>query len=160
MKTLPVLLLVVAFSSCTKDPAPVAAVSPKPAAEKAKGPDGAEYTVALVPRAPYAAGKEAGAAITVAAKPGYHVNPEYPMVFKPEGHVGVRFAEERLRLTGGTKTPCAEKAEDACAVEVPIALTPEKAGPATVAGIVAFSVCNPQHCLIEKVPLSLAIEVQ
>lgn len=158
MKTLPVLFLVVAFSSCTKDPAP--APPAKPAADKPKGPDGAEYTVALVPRAPYAAGKEAGAAITVAAKPGYHVNAEYPMVFKPEGHAGVRFAEDRLKLTWGAKTPCAENAEDACAVEAPIALTPEKAGPATVAGTIAFSVCNPKHCLIEKVPLTLAIEVQ
>jgi hypothetical protein len=161
MKTLPVLLpLVVLICACTKDPAPppVPPAEQKPATEKK--PDTDQYNVALVARGPYAAGQAASAIFTVAAKPGYHVNPEYPMVFKPQGHSGVQFAEERLKLTWGQKTPCAEKPEDACAVEVPIALTPEKAGPAVVAGLVAFSVCNPQHCLIEKLPLSLSIDVK
>ena len=116
--------------------------------------------MALVARGPYSANQAATAVVSVAAKAGYHVNPEYPMVFKPEGQSGVQFAQERLKLTWGPKTPCADKPEEACAVEVPIALTPEKAGPAVVAGVVAFSVCNPQHCLIEKLPLSLAIDVK
>lgn len=146
MKTLPVLALIVALAACTKDPAPA--------------PTGPEFEVALAPRAPYAAGKEATVVLTVAAKQGYHVNPEYPMAFKPQGHSGVQFAEPNIKLTWGPKTPCAEKAEDACAVEVPIALTPQKAGPAVVAGQVSFSVCNPQHCRIEKLALTLPIEVQ
>jgi hypothetical protein len=159
MKTLPVLALVVALTGCTKDP-----VAPQPppasAKEPTRSPDADQYAVALVARAPYAAGQESSAVITIAAKNGFHVNPDYPMVFKPQGQVGVRFAEERIKLTWAGKTPCPAKAEDACAVEVPVALTPEKAGSATVAGLVAFSVCNPEHCLIEKIPLTLAIDVQ
>lgn len=161
MKTLPLVALAFALTACTKDPVPAAAApavsTPQP---DPKRPLGEEYAVALVARAPYTAGQEASAVITIAAKNGFHVNPEYPMVFKPQGHVGVQFAQERLKLTWGPKTPCPEKAEDACAVEVPVALTPEKAGPATVAGLVAFSVCNPEHCLIQKVPLTLAIDVK
>lgn len=153
MKTLPVLALLLVAPACTKDPAP-----PQKAAEKT--PEGTEYAVSLAPRAPYAAGKEATVVLNVAAKQGYHVNPDYPMAFKPQGHSGVAFAEPSLKLTWGPKTPCAEKPEDACAVEVPIALTPEKAGPAVVAGMVSFSVCNPQNCRIEKLALTLPIEVQ
>ena len=160
MKTLPVLALALAFTGCTKDPVAPPPAPPASPKEATKSPTAEQYAVALVPRAPYAAGQEATAVITIAAKNGFHVNPEYPMVFKPQGQVGVRFAEERLKLTWGAKTPCPAKAEDACAVEVPVALTPEKAGPATVAGLVAFSVCNPEHCLIEKIPLTLAIDVQ
>ena len=149
MKTLPVLALLLAVTACTKDATP-----------PEKAPDGAEYAVSLSPKAPYAAGKEALVTLNVAAKQGYHVNPDYPMAFKPQGHSGVQFAEPNLKLSWGPKTPCAEKPEDACAVEVPIALTPEKAGPAVVAGVVAFSVCNPEHCRIEKLALSLPIDVQ
>lgn len=159
MKTLPVLALCLALNACTKEPAAPPAPTPASSAE-AKSPTTDQYAVALVPRAPYAAGQPASAVITIAAKSGFHVNPEYPMAFKPQGHAGVQFAEERLKLTWGPKTPCAAKAEDACAVEVPLSMTPQKAGPAVVAGVVAFSVCNPEHCLIEKVPLSLAIDVQ
>ena len=61
----------------------------------------------------------------LAARQGYHVNPDYPMAFKPQGHSGVQFEGPNLKLTWGAKTPCTEKPEDACAVEVPIALTPE-----------------------------------
>ena len=165
MKTLPVLALLLAVAACTKDPAPVAVAPTSPTAKNqlpvvGKAPVTDDYSVALVPRAPYEAGKEGTAVILVTANGSYHVNPEYPMVFKAQGQEGVRFAEEHFKLTWGPKTPCAAKAEDACAVEVPITLTPEKAGTATVAGLVAFSVCNPEHCLIEKVPLTLAIDVR
>lgn len=160
MKTLPVLVLALALTACTRDPAPPPPASPEKKVPEAKLPVTEQYAVALAAHAPYVAGKEASALLTIEAKGGFHVNPEYPMVFKPQGHSGVQFAEERLKLSWGPKRPCAAKAEDACAVEVPIALTPEKAGPAVVSGLVAFSVCNPEHCLIEKIPLTLNIDVQ
>ncbi len=148
MKTLPVLACL-ALAACTKEPAKSA---PAEAANN--------YTVNIAAHAPYAAGQEASALITVTAAPGLHVNPEYPVAFKPEGSEAVKFGDERVRLTAGTKTPCADKAEDACRVEFPLPLTPEKAGAAKVAGVLAFSVCSPEKCLIEKVPLTLAIAVE
>jgi hypothetical protein len=38
---------------------------------------------------------------------------------------------------------------------VPIAV--EKAGPLRVAGVLAFSVCDPNRCLIEKIPLEVNV---
>ena len=146
-------LLALALAACTKDPAPTP--QKKPVAE-----EGPAYELSLAASGPWAAGKDSNATVTVTAKPGFHVNPEYPVTFKPEGFEAVKFAGERVALTPGTKTPCADKAEDACKVEFPLAVTPEKAGPAKVAGIVAFSVCSADKCLIEKVPVTLAIAVE
>lgn len=156
------LAVLVALAGCKKDREPPAAAPVPPAKlEKAeKKPEGDTYAVSLKAQGPYAAGKPASVSFNVAAKAGYHVNPEYPMVFKPQGHQGVTFSEERFKLAWGTSTPCPGKPDEACAVELPIALTPEKKGPAVVAGLVAFSVCNPQHCQIEKLPLSVSIEVE
>ncbi len=144
-------LLTLALAACTRDPAPA------PKAEKTD--DAPAYELNLAASGPWAAGKESNAAVTVTAKPGFHVNPEYPVTFKHEGSEAVKFTSERVALTPGTKTPCADKAEDACKVEFPLAVTPEKTGPAKVAGIVAFSVCSADKCLIEKVPVTLAISV-
>lgn len=148
-------LLALALAACTKDPAPASKPEKKPVAQ-----EGPAYELNIAASGPWAAGKESNAAVTVTAKPGFHVNPEYPVTFKPEGFEAVKFASERVALTPGTKTPCADKAEDACKVEFPLPVTPEKAGPAKVAGIVAFSVCSADKCLIEKVPVTLAIAVE
>lgn len=126
---------------------------------KAPAVSGEPYEVKFTSPSPFVAGKESAAVVLVKAGPGLHVNAEYPVAFKPEGSEAVKFAQERMPLTPGTKTPCADNAEDACAVEFALPLTPEKAGPAKVAGVLAFSVCSAEKCLIEKVPLTLAIKV-
>ncbi len=131
-------LLGLALAACTKDPTQ-------------------PYEVSLTAKGPWTAGQESSAALIVKATSGYHVNPEYPVTFKPEGFEAVKFGAERVQLSAGTKTPCAEKAEDACTVEFPLAVTPEKAGPGKVAGVLAFSVCSAEKCLIEKVTLTLPI---
>jgi len=118
-----------------------------------------EYTIDLAAKGPYAAGRRGSVAITVAARKGYHVNPDYPATFKPEGAEALKFAEERIKLTAGKNTPCAENAQVACAVEFPVAFTAERRGPARFAGMLAFSVCTPKVCLIRKVPLTLALNV-
>lgn len=142
------ILIVVALAGCTKDPAPPPVAAKNP------------FEVSLTAKGPWSVGTESWAALTVKATSGFHVNPEYPVTFKPEGSEAVKFSSERVQLTAGTKTPCAEKAEDACTVEFPLPVTPEKAGPGKLAGVLAFSVCSAEKCLIEKVPLSLAISAQ
>ena len=113
--------LALTLVACTKDPV---APPSKPAA-KAAVPDAEQtYELAFTSPTPWAAGKESLAAITVSAKAGFHVNPEYPVSFKPDGSESVKFAGERVALAAGTKTPCADKAEDACKVEFPLAATP------------------------------------
>ena len=156
------LAALVALSACTC-PAPPVAVAPAPAPEKQAlrlRSGQASGEVSLLARGPYTAGLDASVAFTVTAKPGFHVNPEYPMVFKPQGHSGVAFASERLKLAWAAKTPCQDRADQACAVEVMIPLVPQEAGKAVVAGLVAFSVCNLQGCQIEKLPVSLDIDVK
>lgn len=151
-------LVVLVLAACTRDPAPVAPVGPKTA--EVKPAADAAFELGIAATGAWTAGKESSAAVTVTAKPGFHVNPEYPVSFRPEGSESVKFSGERVPLTAGTRTPCAEKAEDACKVEFPLPATPEKAGPAKLAGVVAFSVCSADKCLIEKVPVSLAIAVE
>jgi hypothetical protein len=157
MKTLPLLGLLT-LAACTKDapPRPPAAPAPAPTLGESSSDS---YSVSLNPRAPYATGKEASAVITVNAKTGFHVNPDYPAAFKVVGSEKVRFEQEHIKLTAGTKTPCADKAEDSCTVEFPLVMTPEQGGAAKIAGVVSFSVCSPDKCLIQKVPLTLPIVV-
>lgn len=156
-------LAALVLAGCTKESAPAApppAAAPAPVVEKKPAPtEEKNYEVSLSSPALKAGQESSASVITVTATNGFHVNPEYPVSFRPEGSEAVKFSGERVALTAGTKTPCAAKAEDACKVEFPLPLTPETAGPAKVAGVVAFSVCSEDKCLIEKVPLSLAIKV-
>ncbi len=160
---LPSLLTALLAGACTKEPAPAPKPAPEaPATAAAAGPsvDTADYAVTLSAPGPHRAGEEAAAAFAITARGTFHVNADYPIAFTPSGATNVRFAGDRLKLAMGEKTPCAEKAEDACAASVPLAFTPEGAGPATVAGTLAFSVCDPERCLIQKVPLAIAVTAE
>lgn len=150
-------LLALLLAGCTKESAPA---TPPAAPPPEKKTEEKNYELSMTSPALKAGQESSAATITVTAISGFHVNPDYPVSFRPEGSEAVKFSGERVALTPGTKTPCAAKAEDACKVEFPLPLTPEKAGAAKVAGIVAFSVCSEDKCLIEKVPLSLALKVE
>ena len=147
-------LLALLLASCTKESAP------SPSSPPQKKTEEKNYELSMTSPALKAGQESSAATITVTAISGFHVNPDYPVSFRPEGSEAVKFSGERVPLTAGTKTPCAAKAEDSCKVEFPLPLTPEKAGAGKVAGIVAFSVCSEDKCLIEKVPLSLALKVE
>lgn len=125
-------------AGCTKE-TPARAAAPKP------------FVVTLTAKQPGVA------SAVVVAKEGYHVNPDYPVAFKPAPESTVTFASERLALGTGTRTPCAAPHEaDACqaAFDVPFTAAP---GAQTVQGTLAFSVCSADTCLIEKMPLTLAL---
>ncbi len=95
------------------------------------------------------------ARVTVTALPPYHVNRDYPMSFRPDAASTATFAGPRVALgEGATRTPCAEAPAESCTVAAPLPYTAPRTGPVVLAGTVAFSVCNPDRCLIEKVPLS------
>lgn len=121
--------------------------------------DADEYSVGLASRPPSAAGKKGAVTVTVTARKGYHVNPEYPVTFKPEGAEALKFAEERLKLAPSKKTPC-DNSSDACAAEFTVEFVPEKKGAAKFAGTFSFSVCTAKICLVKKVPLALALNVE
>ena len=158
------MIAALALAACTKDSRPpsaeVQAPAAAPAPEAGDPADSDEYSVSLAPRADYAVGQPADATIRIAAKSGFHVNPDYPVAFKPSASEGVRFAGERVRLENGQKTPCEAKAEDSCRVDFALPFTTDTAGTAKAAGVLAFSVCSDDKCLIKKVPLTAMLTVK
>jgi hypothetical protein len=130
------------------------------AAPSAPGPraESDTYEVALEPPATARAGEPATARVVVKARGPYHVNREYPTSFRPDATATAAFEGERIALgEGAERTPCADHPAEACTIASPLRFTPRAPGPARLAGTVAFSVCNPDRCLIEKVALAATV---
>lgn len=146
----PSLALAVALAAgCQKEPA--ARVPPR---------DAFEVTASAPAEVP--AGEQADLTVRLVSRSGYHVNAEYPHTFRPgESSAGVRFEAERYDLQDRSeRTACETAKDETCAVVARIPFRVTEAGPQKAAGILAFSVCNPEVCLIEKVPLSALVEVR
>jgi hypothetical protein len=145
-RRLAVALFAVTVPSCKSE-------APSPAAPFTVG---ASVPLAVAPGA-------AGALVTeVRAGAGYHVNADFPMSFVPQGSSdGVRFVASRFELRSGLEeTPCADEPAEACTAKAAIPFTTAAPGPQRVAGVLSFSVCNPEQCLIEKqlVQVDIAVE--
>jgi hypothetical protein len=148
------LVAVAALAGCTKDqPA-------EPPAVVEKKPDAQPFAASLAPQATYTSGLPGIAVASVVAREGFHVNPDYPVAFKPAAESTVKFGGDRVPLDDGRKTPCAAKTEDACQVDFDLPFVAGEAGSNQVRGVLAFSVCSADKCLIEKMPLTLAIDVR
>jgi hypothetical protein len=77
------------------------------------------------------------------------------MAFRPDAAATAAFEAERVPLgEGAERTSCADHPGEACAVSAPLRFTARAPGPSRLSGTVAFSVCNPDRCLIEKVPVA------
>jgi hypothetical protein len=153
------LALLVAIAGCKKDDAP-APPAAKPAVTPATpGAEETPWTVSIAAKGAITANQTGAAVISVAAKEGFHVNPDYPVAFKVMPSSSVKFAADRVALTASNKSPCAAKAEDTCAAEFELPFTAQAAGAAQLEGTVAFSVCSAEKCLIQKEPLKLALTV-
>ncbi len=155
--------VVVVVCACAKKEAPGVAVEvpvvPAPSVDVEK-PKGRAFDVGLSPSGAYVANQPATAIVSIRAREGFHVNPEYPVKFTASSDGAVAFATPTVALLEVLeRTPCAEHAEDTCLARAPLAFSVTKAGPAKVAGTLALSVCNADQCLIEKVPLSLDVVV-
>lgn len=134
----------VALSACEKSKGAPASASPEP------------FEVTLIAKGSFTANQPGVAHVHVVAHDGFHVNPEYPAKFTFARDSNVTFAAASVPLLDVMeKTPCAEHAEETCEATAPISFTSGAAGPLKVAGVVALSVCNPEQCLIEKVPVEL-----
>lgn len=104
-------------------------------------------------------GAEGLVIVHLEARDGFHVNAEYPLSFRPTKGTGVRFPEERFMLHEVVqKVPCAEGSEDICRVEarLPFKVTGGREH-SQAEGVLAFSVCNPEQCLIEKALLGAPV---
>jgi hypothetical protein len=144
-----------ALSGCKKD-APAAEPSAPKAAAPAKG---SHFTVALT-ASPTRAQEPIALQLSLKAADGFHVNADYPAHFKPDAVEGVAFEHARYDLKDvATKIPCQANAEDACELSAQVPARAEQPGKKKISGTFAFSVCNPEQCLIEKQPVSVEVDV-
>ncbi len=145
-------------SQTSASPAPVAAAPPPAVVPAGPRAEGEAFQVGLEMPASARAGEAASARVVLKARGPYHVNRDYPMSFRPDNPATITFKGEKVALgEGAERTPCADHPAEACTVSAPLGFTAREAGEARVAGTVAFSVCNPERCLIEKVPLSATV---
>lgn len=112
----------------------------------------ANFEVRFSGKDAYEAGKPADATITIDAKAPFHVNDKYPYKFK-------------LKEASGLQFPSPVVGKDAAKVEkmrvtMPVAFVPAAAGKHTLSGVLSFSVCTDDKCLIEKRDLSLAVQAK
>ena len=164
------LFALLAVSACKKDPPPA---PPTPPAEaKPEGEGELDLTTAMASKttdvydvsltAPETSlhNETIELTVTVQAKGGMHVNAEYPINFRPVHTVNsVKYAKEKYELLPhAKKTPCDEgKGKDFCTLTAPVDFTIDVAGPRRVEGVLAFSVCDKNRCLIEKATLGMDV---
>lgn len=158
-----------AVSGCTKSEAASSreAAPERPAAASSASAATDAFGVELKATGPYKAGAEGAIELTLRAKGGYHLNDQYPFRFKvaepPAESVSYpkavlqradfSFAEENK---GNPQNP--EHKPDTAKVQIPFLTS--KSGRATVAGTFLLSVCSDANCIMDKVPLELAVDVK
>jgi hypothetical protein len=134
-------------AGCKKSDAPPSSASANLAAAKT----GSEFAV----KSAVAGGNQLELELT--AGPGFHLNAEYPINFQPRVEDGgAKFTEARYDLKDRLeRTACADHPDETCAGKARLPFEPSGAG--MVSGVFAFSVCNPEKCLIEKAPVAVKL---
>jgi hypothetical protein len=152
---LAVMALVVGAVGCSKSEA--ATSRPGSTETSVAGGPRAEtesYTVEMKAGSSYKAGAEGAVEVTLTPKGSYHTNDQYPYKFKvadppPEG---VTFPKPLLQRADGSF----EKARGT--FKVPFVAA--KSGKVTIAGTMSLSVCSDANCIMDKVPLEVAVDVK
>ena len=104
------------------------------------------------------AGRAATARVVVTARGPYHVNRDYPTSFRVDRESTGVFPAEKVALgERAERTPCKDFPGEACTLSAPLGFRAAASGETRIAGVVAFSVCNPDRCLIEKVPVAVVV---
>jgi Disulphide bond corrector protein DsbC len=112
------------------------------------------YAVAMKTTGAVKAGAEGSVQVTLEARGGYHINETYPYKFKAADPqpAGVTFPKPMMARDEGTF----EKTKGA--FQVPFVA--QKPGHATVSGTLYLSVCSDASCIVDKVPLAVAVDAQ
>lgn len=99
--------------------------------------------------------------LSVTAKAGFHLNAEYPHAFRvDETSPGIQLAPKNELKDPLEKTMCADFPNDVCAANFAVPFEATANGTQQIRGTLALSVCNPNICLIERVPLAAEIDVR
>jgi len=103
-----------------------------------------------------AAGGQAKATLTIAAKNGWHVNAEAPItVSLKSSDAGLTVAKEKM-----TRADLAESTKDAARFDIPLSCAADAvAGSKTINAEAKFVMCQESACKPVKETLALAIEV-
>jgi hypothetical protein len=152
----PPLLVALSLAACERKPT---STSEGPPIAQSKGD---EFAVSAVVEGPVNAGSEAALLARVEARKGFHINAEYPVNFRPDKtRQGIEFDRERYPLQeSAERIPCAKGNENACELRARVPFTATSPGDHRVGGILAFSVCSEEKCLIEKAPLEVQVSVR
>lgn len=152
----------VVFSGCNKSEAATTRPSSRentPAAPAAPATSGAKsetdtYAVEIKAGGAYKAGAEGMVEVVIATKGAYHTNAQYPYKFKAASPApeGVAYPKPVLQRADGTF------AEKKGAFKVPFLA--QKPGKYTIGGVLSLSVCSEANCIMDKVPLEIAVDVK
>lgn len=149
----------VAFALASGQGTSIAAPAPRGSAETTiaagKGKiDNEQYLVELKPSGDYKAGQEGTVEIVITAKGDYKINDKYPLKFKASEPAdgSVKFSKAVLKREDGTF--------ETKKGNLKVGFTAAKSGKATVSGVLSFSVCSEQNCLMDKVELETTVDVK
>jgi len=96
--------------------------------------------------------------VQVVARAGFHINEEYPNNFKTDN--GGDFERTKANVGDGiTLSPCADDASKKCTATVRLKFTPRGSGSMLLGGIFALGTCDKDHCLIDKIPVMVQVDV-
>lgn len=118
----------------------------------------ADAPPALVKREAYTARLSVPAAsqlqVALEALAGYHLNDDYPLHFTPSPSPSTKWQRTRVdKQDGIVLVPCKKDPAHACGATVSLGYSATRS--VRLAGTLAFSLCDEDRCLIEKVELSL-----
>jgi hypothetical protein len=126
-----------------------AAEAPAPGVQAASKVSDSTFELTFAGKDSYETGKPADATITLDAKAPFHVNDKYPYKFKLKEAAGLKFPSPVV----GKDAAKLEKSR----VTMNVGFVPETPGKHTIAGVLSFSICTDDKCLIEKRDLSLDV---
>jgi hypothetical protein len=143
-------------SGCSKSEAAPARGSSREAVPVGAGPKAETETYVVEMKATGAckAGAECLVEVTLVPKAAYHTNAQYPYKWKapdpaPEG---ITYPKPILQRADGAFE------EKRASFKVPFVVA--KSGSATIGGTLSLSVCSEANCIMDKVPLEVAVDVK
>lgn len=111
------------------------------------------------PRAP--TGEAAPVFVEIEARPGFHLNADYPHVVRFESEPTARVGAARVDKSSGLAIdPCQHSSKAQCRARAATTLAADAAGDVPLRARVSYAVCDADRCLIEKPTLTATLRVE
>lgn len=116
------------------------------------------YVVELVAGPEVRPGAPGQVEVKMSARGGFHLNADYPSSFKViPASDAVTYPRPKVDRASGLSYERCASSEESCAARAQVPFVIAKPGTHSVGGLFAFSVCDKEQCLIEKVPLAVTV---